>query len=206
MEASQQTPTPTIPSETEPSLRRTSTGGGRVIPERSPLRNSNPVPPLVIDHTVDPKSLNAANITNASTTPTNPQTNSQTNHDIHNQNLTSNTTSTSPPRMPINEQQTPNSPTKPNVNFSRPGGKRESIANAARGIHGAGEALRGSVNSAIAGGFKDQKDFEQNRAIKEQGMREFTNSGFREKAGNRLRRRSGGISNRNQAGIVGERV
>ena len=151
-------------------------------------------------------SPNPSNIAGTNTSTTNAQMNSQANHDIHDQNLTSNTNTTNPPRLPINEQQTPNSPTKPNVNFSRPGGKRESIANAARGIHGAGEALRGSVNSAIAGGLRDQKDLEQNQAIKEQGMREFTNSGFREKAGNRLRRRSGGIANGNQAGVVGGRV
>lgn len=100
--------------------------------------------------------------------------------------------------MPITEQQRSDSPIKSNVNFSRPGGKRESIVNAARGIHGAGEALRGSVNSAIAGGFGDQRDLEQNRAIKEQGMKDFTDSGFREKAGNRLMRRSGGIANGSQ--------
>lgn len=78
--------------------------------------------------------------------------------------------------------------------------------NAARGIHGAGEALRGSVNSAIAEGFGDQKDLEQNQVVKAQGMRDFTNSGFREKAGNRLRRRSRGITNENRVGVVGERV
>ncbi|QSZ31102.1 hypothetical protein DSL72_000663 [Monilinia vaccinii-corymbosi] len=108
--------------------------------------------------------------------------------------------------MPITEHQTPNSLARANVNFSRPGGKRESISNAARGIHGAGEALRGSVNSAIAGGFGDQQDLEQNRAIKEQGLKDLTNSGLREKAGHILKRRSGGIANGSHLGVVGERV
>lgn len=141
---------------------------------------------------VDPKSPNPPY---NNTTSINPQANSQANNEIHNQNLNSNPTTSNPPRIPINEQEISTNPAKTNVNFSRPGGKRESLASAARGIHGAGEALRGSVNSVIAGGLGDQKDLEQNRAIKEQGMKDLTNSGFREKAGNRLRRRSGGIAN-----------
>lgn len=61
-----------------------------------------------------------------------------------------------------------------------------------KGLHGAGEALRGTVNATIAKGMHDEKEWEQQRLIKEQGIREFRESGFREKAEQRgMRRRSG---------------
>jgi hypothetical protein len=106
--------------------------------------------------------------------------------------------------MPINgQEQAPPSPGSSSVNFSRPGGKRENLLAAAKGLHGAGEALRGTVNSAIAGGFGDQRDLEKNRMIKEQGMREYTSSGFRERAEGKLRRKSGNV---NSVGVGAERV
>lgn len=84
------------------------------------------------------------------------------------------------------------------------GGKRDSLMSAFKGLHGAGEALRGTVNSTIAHGMHDSAEEERQRAIREQGMNEFRGSGLREQAGglregfrqkaeerNRLRRRSG---------------
>lgn len=68
---------------------------------------------------------------------------------------------------------------------------------AIKGLHGAGEALRGSVNSKIAKGVGDTAEQERMRLVREKGMEEFRGSGlregFREKAEGRIRtrRRSG---------------
>ncbi|KAM3069172.1 hypothetical protein ACMFMG_010692 [Clarireedia jacksonii] len=190
----QNTQTPLPPQERpEPEVRRNSTSGGRVIPERSPLRNSNPIPPLNLDHA----DLNSPvyQKPNAATL-NSPNSNPNPNPNMANlQQTTSHQDTFQPPRMPINaQQQAPPSPGSSSVNFSRPGGKRDNLLAAAKGIHGAGEALRGTVNSAIAGGFGDQRDLEKNRMIKEQGMREYTSSGFREKAEGKLRRKSGNVN------------
>ncbi len=89
---------------------------------------------------------------------------------------------------------------------------------AIKGIHGAGEALRGTVNSKIAHGMHDTAEEERQRAIREQGMSEFKGSGLREQAGGlregfrqkaeertRLRRRSGSAQ-RQQVGHILDRV
>lgn len=68
--------------------------------------------------------------------------------------------------------------------------------NTMKGIHGAGEAIRGTINSGIAKGLHDKEEEERMRAVTQQGMGEFRGSGlregFREKAGDRmwLRRKS----------------
>lgn len=68
---------------------------------------------------------------------------------------------------------------------------------AIKGIHGAGEALRGSVNSTIAKSVGDTAEQQRMKAVREKGMEEFRGSGiregFREKAEGRMRtrRRSG---------------
>lgn len=98
------------------------------------------------------------------------------------------------------------------------GGKRDSMMNAFKGLHGAGEALRGTVNSTIAKGMHDSAEEERQRAIREQGMSEFRGSWLREQAGglregfrqkaeerNRLRRRSGSAQ-RPQVGHTLDRV
>jgi len=60
-----------------------------------------------------------------------------------------------------------------------------------KGLHGAGEAIRGTVNAGIAKGTGDTAEMEKQRIIREEGLREVNGSGFREKAEVRLRRRSG---------------
>ena len=78
------------------------------------------------------------------------------------------------------------------------------MMNTFKGLHGAGDALRGAVNSTIAKGMHDTAEEERQKQIREQGMSEFRGSGLREQAGglregfrqkaeerNRLRRRSG---------------
>lgn len=68
---------------------------------------------------------------------------------------------------------------------------------AIKGIHGAGEALRGSVNQTIAKGLGDTAEQERMKAVRQHGVEEFRGSGlregFREKAEGRarLRKRSG---------------
>ncbi|KAE8452283.1 hypothetical protein EG329_000983 [Mollisiaceae sp. DMI_Dod_QoI] len=79
--------------------------------------------------------------------------------------------------------------------------KKGSVTAALKGFHGAGEALRGQVNSTIARGMHDTAEEERMRAVRDKGMGEWRGSGlservpvglregFREKAGDRLRSR-----------------
>lgn len=92
---------------------------------------------------------------------------------------------------------------------AQPPGKRQSLASAFKGLHGAGEALRGSVNEKIAHGMHDTAEEERMRAVREKGMGEWRGSGlnervppglregFREKAEGRMRMhrasRDGGV-------------
>ena len=74
--------------------------------------------------------------------------------------------------------------------------KRSSLASAAKGLHGASEAFRGAVNERIASASGDEAERERMRRLKEEGLKEFGESGFREKAEERrermrLKRRSG---------------
>lgn len=79
----------------------------------------------------------------------------------------------------------PSTSTKPN---------RTSIGGAIRGIRGASEALRGTVNQGIAKGVHNKEEEARMRAVRHQGMEEFRESGlregFRQKAGERQRKRS----------------
>jgi hypothetical protein len=79
-------------------------------------------------------------------------------------------------------------------------GKRESLFGAIKGIHGAGEAVRGTLNAKIAEVSHDTAEEERMRAIREKGIGEWRASGlgeragglregFREKAGERQRHR-----------------
>jgi hypothetical protein len=103
----------------------------------------------------------------------------------------------------------PSSPTRENLGTttsisadppSHPHGKRESLFGAIKGLHGASEALRGTVNGTIAKASHDTVEEERMRAIREKGMGEWRGSGlseragglregFREKAGERQRNR-----------------
>jgi len=69
-----------------------------------------------------------------------------------------------------------------------------------KGIHGAGDAIRGSVNEKIAHGLHDHAEEERMRAIREKGVGDWRSSGldvksqglregFREKAEGRIRSR-----------------
>jgi len=78
--------------------------------------------------------------------------------------------------------------------------KRESLFGAIKGIHGAGEVVRGSVNAKLAHVSHDTAEEERMRAIRDKGIGEWRGSGlgeragvlregFREKAGERQRHR-----------------
>jgi hypothetical protein len=54
---------------------------------------------------------------------------------------------------------------------------------AIKGLHGAGEALRGTLNGTIARGMHDTAEEERMRAVREKGVGEWRDSGLREKAG-----------------------
>ncbi|KAL3424185.1 hypothetical protein PVAG01_03466 [Phlyctema vagabunda] len=158
-----------MPAEPIERGRRNSTSGGRPIPERSPMLDRpspSPVPqrnPLRDSQNIPPLAVNQ------------------------------------PPVPPIPEQLrspvSPSSPVSSNTNYSRPAAtpvsRRENLLHAAKGLHGAGEALRGTVNSKLAHGMRDEVEMEKQRVIREQGLKEMRESGFRDKAGDRLRRRSG---------------
>lgn len=79
-------------------------------------------------------------------------------------------------------------------------GKRETLFGAIKGIHGASEAVRGTVNAKIAKVSHDTAEEERMKAIREKGIGEWRGSGlaeragglregFREKAGERQRHR-----------------
>ena len=58
---------------------------------------------------------------------------------------------------------------------------RQSLTNAFKGISGASEVLRGTINSGIAKGTHDKAEQERMRAIREQGMKDYKASGLQEK-------------------------
>ena len=119
-------------------------------------------------------------------------------------------------------------------NFSRPGavqapsaapaiaashpGRTEAILNTVKGLQGASDAIRGTVNGTIAHSRHDRAEEERQRAIRDQGINDFRVSGLKEQAGvlregfrqkaeerNRLRRRSGSVQ-RPQIGHTLDRV
>ena len=63
-----------------------------------------------------------------------------------------------------------------------------------KALHGAGEALRGTVNSKIAGKLGDEQDAVNQRKVREQGLREVRETGIRDRVplvhGGKLRKRS----------------
>jgi len=65
--------------------------------------------------------------------------------------------------------------------------------NTMKGIHGAGEALRGSVNQKIAKTVGDTAEQERMKTVRQHGIEEFRGSGlregFREKSEGRARLR-----------------
>jgi hypothetical protein len=50
-----------------------------------------------------------------------------------------------------------------------------------KALYGAGEALRGTVNSKIVGRLGDEQDAVNQRMIKEQGLREVGEAGIRDR-------------------------
>jgi hypothetical protein len=85
--------------------------------------------------------------------------------------------------------------------------RREGIANTLKGLHGAGEAIRGTINSGIARGLHDREEEERMRAVRDQGVGEFKGSGlregFREKAEGRMRLRRKSVEQRGVYGSEG---
>lgn len=95
----------------------------------------------------------------------------------------------------------------------RPLGKKQSFTAALKGLHGAGEAIRGTVNEKIAHATHDVAEEERMRAVREKGMGEWRGSGldqrsqgFREKAEQRMRTRrasNGGVHGSEGPGGLG---
>lgn len=56
-----------------------------------------------------------------------------------------------------------------------------------KGVHGAGEAIRGSVNQKIAHTMHDTAEEERMRAVREKGMGEWKGSGLNERVPMSLR-------------------
>ncbi|KAK6586163.1 hypothetical protein PZA11_001220 [Diplocarpon coronariae] len=90
-------------------------------------------------------------------------------------------------------------------------GERKGFTATLKGLHGAGEALRGSVNEKIAHVAHDQAEEERMRAVREKGIGEWRNSGldtrskglregFREKAEGRINLRR---ASRDRDGVHG---
>jgi len=186
-------PVPPIP-------RSSSTSGGRAIPPRSELRNSRP-PEAIPAPTSDPRY--------AEYPPVEPLRTSQPNSNNLQAGVDPTLENPTSPIMPAPRAKTPN--------FSRPDAathvsKKDSMMNAVKGIHGAGEALRGTVNGTIARGVRDKAELERSREVREQGLSDFRSSGlregFREKAEGRMRtrRRSGSANPGEGHGHILDRV
>lgn len=70
---------------------------------------------------------------------------------------------------------------------------RQSLTSAFKGIQGASEVLRGSINSGIAKTTHDKAEQERMRAIREQGMKDYKASGLGERMwGGRVAERGDG--------------
>jgi len=183
-------------------VRSNSTSGGRAIPPRSELRNSRPAEPVpAAAPTPDPRYAQYPRVEPLNTNQQYP----------HNPQASFDPTLVSPtsPAAAVPRAKTPN--------FSRPDAaanvsKKDSMMSAVKGIHGAGEALRGTVNGTIARGVRDKTELERSREVREQGLSEFRSSGlregFREKAEGRMRtrRRSGSANPGEGHGHVLDRV
>ncbi len=104
----------------------------------------------------------------------------------------------------LESEPAPASPTHSHFNFSRPKfagtadstghhGKRDGIKSAAIGLRGAGDALRGTINSAAAKMMHDEEDYARQKAIQEHGLRDMEKSGYTvdSSGAHRVRRRSG---------------
>lgn len=159
------------------------------IPPRSELRNAPPVS----------SPLAASAPISAATTQPGPRPSS-------NQPLSpSQALSSNPPLSKIESDPVPTSPS--HFNFSRPKtvqptpatdstghhGKLDGIKSAAIGIRGAGDALRGTINSAAAKVMHDEEDYARQKAIQEQGLRNMERGGYTvdSSGAHRVRRRSG---------------
>jgi len=85
--------------------------------------------------------------------------------------------------------------------------KRGTLTSTIKGIHGAGEAIRGTINGGIARSLNDREEEEKMRAVKAQGASEFRGSGlregFREKADSRMRLRRKSVEQRGVYGSEG---
>jgi len=176
-------PTHTSELETTPP-RSSSTTGGRVIPPRSELRTSpsfqsdispttQPAMPIRSEKRNSRGSIIAPLNTGTRThenepytpiSPTSPQNLSRPNY--------------APPPPP--KEQT-SSMTGPTAVQTERLSKREGLGAMFKGVHGAGEAIRGSVNQKIAHSMHDTAEEERMRSVREKGMGEFRGSGLSER-------------------------
>ncbi|KAG9247592.1 hypothetical protein BJ878DRAFT_414526 [Calycina marina] len=193
------TPSPLYPQENNPASSvqiSNSTSGGRAIPPRSKLRKSRDLHPAAAKAPTQYPQVEPL------------RTNSPHVHDPHTSVDSAVAVSPTSPVVP-GRVETPN--------FSRPDAaahvsRREGLLKAAKGLHGAGDAIRGTVNGTIARGTGDAAEQERARVIKERGMVDFNSSGlregFREKAEGRMRtrRRSGSANPGEGQGHVLDRV
>jgi hypothetical protein len=102
-------------------------------------------------------------------------------------------------------QTTPISPTGPT--HSAPQRTGHGLSNTIRGIRGASEALRGTVNMGIAKGVRNAEEEARMREIRNEGMQDFRDSGLREgfrtKAGERQRERRRSRDGTGNVGVYG---
>jgi hypothetical protein len=179
---------PQYNKEVPPVPRSNSTSGGRPIPPRSDLRSPGPPPAAVGAIGGIPPRSERRRSQELQIRPLNTGY-----HPTHDHNGSIDLTLATSPVSPVAAEATPN--------YSRPGGRKESVMSAVRGIHGAGDAIRGTINGTLAKGVGDKGEQERAQAIREQGLNDFRGSGlregFREKAEGRLRlRRRSGSANR----------
>ncbi|KAB8360955.1 hypothetical protein FH972_024687 [Carpinus fangiana] len=187
--------------------RRQSTGGGRPIPPRSELRSSH-LPRKEPDHVSHGvPACSQPKLSQTTSSADQPQNQASKMQSTTSQLTASQTPASRPSYQSINGTASPASQASSMPNFSRPAvappladsrssqSGRGGLSGTLKGIRGAGEAIRGSVNSKIAKGLGEETELENSRMIREQGLQEYRGSGVEtgirsvmEKAGDRQQR------------------
>jgi len=207
-------PQSTAAGEDEDIRCTPSTSGGRTIPPRSDLRSPNGnnnedanglTPPLRSEKRrsmdgglgVAPLNVQRSHSPVELPTPVSPTTTTTTagvggersgTPNFSRPGVNANAGPTSPPPAVQNTTVVPDSTASAAVTTtqtSAPVGKRESFTATMKGLRGASEAIRGTVNSTIAKGMHDPVEEERMRAVREKGAADWKGSGLSEKFGER---------------------
>lgn len=83
--------------------------------------------------------------------------------------------------------------------------RKGGLSGTLKGIRGAGDALRGSVNGGIAKGLGDEVELEKARKVRQDGMNNYRGSGI-ESSVNRLQEKAGARQSGRGGGVLRENI